>query len=287
MKEKTLGEVYLVTCLTTNKQYVGITARGYLNRWRKHVLTAKKKTTGLHGDIAKYGESNFKIEVIESKLYANRDRMAKWLFNRERYWINYYHTYENGYNLTIGGDGVTGAHKSKVIKKLLAEMMKDLYDRHPEEKIKRLKRAHEKLNDPEYKKVNSERVRAYFAKPENRAKVSQLTKEGMNKLPEIVKERIRKTQFKKGNIPWCKGKQLSEDIRKKISESEKGRIAWNKGIPMTEEQKRKISESKRGKPTWNKGMKVERKEVCPYCGKFICFNRINYHIKTRHLKNEV
>lgn len=29
MKEKTLGEVYLVTCLVTGKQYVGITTQGY------------------------------------------------------------------------------------------------------------------------------------------------------------------------------------------------------------------------------------------------------------------
>lgn len=36
MKEKVLGEVYLITCLITGKQYVGITIRGYLNRWKKH-----------------------------------------------------------------------------------------------------------------------------------------------------------------------------------------------------------------------------------------------------------
>ena len=29
MKEKVLGEVYLITCLITGKQYVGITIRGY------------------------------------------------------------------------------------------------------------------------------------------------------------------------------------------------------------------------------------------------------------------
>lgn len=38
--------------------------------------------------------------------------------------------------------------------------------------------------------------------------------------------------FKKGNIPWSKGK--------------KGLKAWNKGIPMSEEQKKKLSEKAKG-----------------------------------------
>lgn len=230
MKEKALGEVYLVTCLVTGKQYVGITARGYLNRWKKHVAMSKTKATGLHEDIAKFGEDNFKIEVIESKLYANRDRMAKWLFKRERYWIAYYGTYENGYNLTAGGDGVAGVHKSKVIRELMAEMMKDLYENHPEEKIKRLEKAHAKLRDPEYRKINSERVKARFANPAERQRTSRLTKEAMDKLPKYKKDKIKEKQFKKGLIPWNKGKSMSEEQKNKISESCKGRKVWNKGL---------------------------------------------------------
>ena len=104
MKEKVLGEVYLITCLITGKQYVGITIRGYLNRWKKHLAQSKTKGTGLHEDIHKYGEDAFKIEVLESKQYANRDRLAKWLFNRERFWISHLDTYLNGYNLTEGAE---------------------------------------------------------------------------------------------------------------------------------------------------------------------------------------
>jgi group I intron endonuclease len=39
---------------------------------------------------------------------------------------------------------------------------------------------------------------------------------------------------------------LSEESRKKISESSKGRVPANKGVPMSEETKRKISEAKKG-----------------------------------------
>ena len=62
------------------------------------------------------------------------------------------------------------------------------------------------------------------------------------------------------NLEWCtqaynnryskSGKPLSEEHKRKISESNKGKpawnkgcVAWNKGIPCSEEQKRKISES--------------------------------------------
>lgn len=282
MKRKILGEVYLVTCTITGKQYVGITSRGYLNRWKKHVNMAKRKATGLHEDIHRYGEECFTIEVIEAKEYVNRDRLARWLFNRERFWIAHFNTYTNGYNLTPGGDGVTGAHKSKVIRQLMSEMMKDLYDRHPEEKMIRLRQCHAKLRSPEYRKVNSERTKARFANPAERQRTSRLTKEAMEKLPPKVKENIRRTQFKKGQKAWNTGLETPEEVKKKISESEKGRLAWNKGIPMPEEQKRKVSEGRKGIQAWNKGLKVERKEPCPVCGKMFCWNMINKHIKARH-----
>lgn len=271
-----------MTCTVTGKQYVGITSRGYLNRWKKHVNMAKRKATGLHEDIHKYGEGSFTIEVIESKEYANRDRLARWLFNRERYWIAHFNTYNDGYNLTPGGDGVTGSHKSKVIRQLMSEMMKDLYDRHPEEKMIRLRECHTKLRDPEYRKVNSERMTKLMSDDNRRKRISEKVRESMNKLPDETKEKIRQNQFKKGQESWNKGLETPEEVKRKISESEKGRKAWNKGIPMTEEQKRKLSESRRGIKAWNKGLKVERKERCPVCGKMFCWNMINKHIKARH-----
>ena len=46
--------------------------------------------------------------------------------------------------------------------------------------------------------------------------------------------------FKKGGIPWNKGKHTSKGTKIKISEANKGHIAWNKGIPRSDEEKVKI-----------------------------------------------
>lgn len=52
-----------------------------------------------------------------------------------------------------------------------------------------------------------------------------------------------------------KGRVLSKESYKKISESNKGKAAWNKGKSgiYSEYTLRKMSESKKGKSSWNKG----------------------------------
>lgn len=46
----------------------------------------------------KYGINNFTIEQVEECLPEE-------LNGREEYWIEYYNSFKNGYNATIGGDG--------------------------------------------------------------------------------------------------------------------------------------------------------------------------------------
>ena len=59
--------------------------------------------------MRKYGIENFSIEKIED--CANSD-----LNNREKYWIKYYDSFgENGYNLTVGGDGIHTEKHLKII----------------------------------------------------------------------------------------------------------------------------------------------------------------------------
>jgi len=67
---------------------------------------------------------------------------------------------------------------------------------------------------------------------------------------------LTKTGFKKGYTPWNKGKKMSEETRKRMSESQKG---IKRNSP-SEETRRKISEKLKGR-TW----KPDR--FCLVCGK--------------------
>lgn len=63
-----------------------------------------------------------------------------------------------------------------------------------------------------------------------------------------TKKKISETL--KGNIPWNKGKTniYSEEWRKKQREAHKGKAPWNKGKQWSEEWKQKMSETKKGIP---------------------------------------
>lgn len=59
-----------------------------------------------------------------------------------------------------------------------------------------------------------------------------------------------KTEFKKGCIPWIKGKK---GIFKSNSGSfQKGMIPWNKGKKLSQKTKKRMSESKKGQVPWDK-----------------------------------
>src|SRR3990167_170432 len=70
------------------------------------------------------------------------------------------------------------------------------------------------------------------------------TQESKRKMSESQKGKslgfIPKMAFKKGDIPWSKGKTFSKQYRKKISEGHKGQIPWSKGKKLSKEHKQKI-----------------------------------------------
>lgn len=88
----------------------------------------------------------------------------------------------------------------------------------------------------EVKRVISEKLKNYYSKPENLEPVRQR---------QIGKKHSKETKEK---MSAAHKAMMTEEFRKKLSETRKGRkINHPKGILHTEESKRKISESKRGK----------------------------------------
>ena len=97
------GFIYKITNKINGKSYIGQTIQNVKERFYQHCATKCSQAVlnmVIHKAITKYGKSNFTIEVIEEVESAN-------LNDRERYWIRYYDSYNNGYNSTEGGqDGI-------------------------------------------------------------------------------------------------------------------------------------------------------------------------------------
>lgn len=96
------GIVYKITNLISKKEYVGITTKTLSERFDAHCGRAISEKSAVQKAIRKYGRNNFSIEVIDSANTKNE------LIKKEIFWIKKLNTYKGfGYNLTIGGEGVS------------------------------------------------------------------------------------------------------------------------------------------------------------------------------------
>ena len=96
-----MAYIYKITNLINNRIYIGKTNLSVEQRWKQHIRDSRKKDCmdrPLYRAINKYNISNFIIEPIEE---CSEDAANE----REKYWIEYYGSFKNGYNATIGGDG--------------------------------------------------------------------------------------------------------------------------------------------------------------------------------------
>ena len=95
--------VYVVTNQVNGKQYVGMTTVGLEARKKKHLYDLKKGSHFyFHRAIKKYGVDAFTWEV------AYVGETAEELFEKEIELIAELDTYNNGYNMTLGGEGTSG-----------------------------------------------------------------------------------------------------------------------------------------------------------------------------------
>lgn len=95
--------IYKITNILNNKIYIGQTYnRTIYDRFVRHCKEARKLApSALDRAIFKYGQQNFKVELIEEC------KDNKKLNERERYWIKFFNSTNRSirYNLTDGGEG--------------------------------------------------------------------------------------------------------------------------------------------------------------------------------------
>ena len=176
------GIIYGYTNLESGKMYIGQTLYPK-QRWKAHRYGKYKN--GWHKDYQnnpdKYEYSIIEYDVPEDKLNE-----------REIFWISFFDSYHNGYNLTPGGDGMPKGYK------------------HSEETRKKMSEHHADFsgeNHPMYGKHHSEEWKRKM-RGENNPFYGSLAGK---------------------NNPMY-GKKHSEETRKKLSDAIKGRHWYNNGI---------------------------------------------------------
>ena len=153
-----LYQIYLVTNLVNNKKYVGqvLQRRGYKLRFYEHLVGTKYANTHLlSNSIKKYGKENFKVELIEENISEDL------IDEKEIYYIKFFNTYyinKNGYNMTIGGQGIHGYRHTVEDNEKISNSGKKHWDKLRKDKDKLLAR-NKKISDKLKSKPKSDAAR--------------------------------------------------------------------------------------------------------------------------------
>lgn len=94
-----MAYIYQIINDINGKKYIGQTNFSIDKRFKEHCRDARKernKNRPLYIAMNKYGTEHFHISIIEETDNSEE---------RETYWIEYYGTFKNGYNYTLGGNG--------------------------------------------------------------------------------------------------------------------------------------------------------------------------------------
>ncbi len=94
--------IYKHTNLVNNISYIGQSRNSTEHRWKSHVSAAKTSNTKFHTAIREFGSSNsvWHHEI----LYVTNNPSSKFLSYMERFFIACHDTFNNGYNMTKGGE---------------------------------------------------------------------------------------------------------------------------------------------------------------------------------------
>ncbi len=94
-----MAYIYKITNILNDKGYVGRTEKDPQKRFKNHIYAAHSGgPMVISRAIRKYGEENFKFEVLEECSVEDQ-------YIRESQLIEKYDTFHNGYNSSLGGEG--------------------------------------------------------------------------------------------------------------------------------------------------------------------------------------
>lgn len=118
-----ISGIYLFRNKINGKCYVGQSIK-IRKRFLQHMQKFKEDFQyPLYKALNKYGLENFEFEILETFEKLDLETLRETLNNREIYWIEYYKSYNNGYNQTLGGEATSGWKPTEETKKKISESL--------------------------------------------------------------------------------------------------------------------------------------------------------------------
>ena len=214
--------IYMVTNIVTNKVYIGFTSRNLSRRISQHKCKVSKKRTKFYNSILKHGWENFTWDIIYQSLDEHHTKHVM-----ESYFIQEYDSYYNGYNSTLGGDGMDSLSAIEIsnrpdIKKVRAAHMKERWANDIEYRTKVSESMKIRGSSPEEKMRKSIQMRQINATPE-RMIINKEVNLGSNSYN--YNYTIYHFKHKDGREEWL----TQNDMRKKHNLSQSNLTATIKG----------------------------------------------------------
>jgi len=278
-----ISGIYCLYNKVTRKRYSG-QAIIIQQRVDGHVKKLKENrhcNLKLQNAYNKYGPSVWEVQILEEvRVYGDlrkkkvRKRLNRKLTIAEQFWIDYYDSVENGYNICefagsmLGykhtlkqrkkmskngkgkgkGKKFTKEHKKKMSESQKGRLVDDTTKR-------KISKSLSGKNHPNFGKHLSEETKRKIGTANSGHKVSKQTRKQISdRLKGSVVSKETRLKRSGKNNPWY-GKHLSKEHRKKISDSNKGK---NKGKKASPETLRKMSKASKGRPNSMKGKKLSK-----------------------------
>lgn len=203
--------IYIYENLINGKKYTGQASKSFKKRFYKHKIDFKngEESPHLQNSIIKYGKERFVVYIVEyiiKKPNESRKEFKKRLNVGEQYWMDLYETWnpDKGYNLCPVAGSCLGYKHTNEARQNISNSLKG------------------RKFSLEHRQHLSEALKNSDKNPARNLEVQKKM------------SKIKKQQYENGElIPYWKGKQRSEDTKKKIGNAHRGK-------KLTEEHKEKI-----------------------------------------------
>lgn len=194
--------IYMIKNKVNNKIYIG-QSFNIKERWAKGHIKPLEMNNHINIHLQrswnKYGKENFEFIIIEECIISELNK-------KEIFWIEFYDSFKNGYNRTLGGEGSRGLKFSEESKKLLS---KNSY-------FNILKYWKGKHLSKETKQKLSISIKLTLKNMPEEKKQQMILNRKMNRKPFIMTDE-NKEKLRLANV----GKIMSDETKEKISKAQK------------------------------------------------------------------